>query len=178
MSNGKESRYLPCAPLRARMRRIALSALAHYHDFDVKPWKATFKMLKWKRDNIDNLGSKRPKVLVIVGPPRCGKTEWAMSFGRPIQMMGRWNLDEMFKKDYTHLVLDDIHSKFRYKRELASGQKLEKAKGKYRREQTINFDKPVIFTFDPNNKVWNDKKFQGYLSDSGAVIVKVSRKLY
>lgn len=55
---------------------------------------------------------------------------------------------------------------------------MEKARGKYKGEHIINFDKLVIFTFDPNNKVWKNKKFRGYLSNSGAVIVKVLEKLF
>jgi hypothetical protein len=56
------------------MRHHAPPAPAHCRNFDVKAWKASDEMLKWKSDYIDNLRSKRPKVLVIVGPPRCGKT--------------------------------------------------------------------------------------------------------
>jgi hypothetical protein len=81
-----------------------------------------------------------------------------MSFGRPVQNTGRWNLDELLKKDYTHLVLDDINNNFRYKRDMGSGQKLKKAKGRYKRERTVNFDKPVIFTFDQDNEVWEQQE--------------------
>jgi hypothetical protein len=93
-------------------------------------------------------------------------------------MTGRWNPDELLKKDYTHLVLDDTNKYFRYKREIASGQKLMKAKGKYKRERIVNFDKSVIFTFNQDNEAWNDKRYRGYLSESDAVIVETSEKLY
>lgn len=170
--------YISRMARRAEMRHGFPPALPHYHNFDVKPWKASDDMLKWKSDCMDNPGGKHPHVLVIVGPPRCGKTEWAMSFGRPIEMGPRWNLDVLLKKDYTHLVLNDIHKTFLYLREMASGQILKKVNGKYKRGRIVNFDKPVIFTFDQDNEVWNDKKFRGYLLKSRAVIVETSEKLF
>jgi hypothetical protein len=66
--------------LRTVIRYDAPPALAHYHNVDVKAWKASDETLK-----CDNLGSKRPRILATAGPPRCDKTEREMSFGHPVQ---------------------------------------------------------------------------------------------
>lgn len=160
----------------AKRRQGASPALAHHHDFDVQPWKPTVEMLEWERDNIDNSGSKHSNVLVIVGPPRCGKTEWAMSFGRPIEMGPRLKFKKMDKTGWTHLVVNDLHGGPHLMRALA--KEMAKRRGKCAGQHPMDFSKPVIFTFDQDNKFWNNESFRGYLSDSGAVIVKVSRKLY
>lgn len=155
-------------------------AVPHVHRFEnVMPWKVPEKLLKWKRDNIDNCNGRRPRSLVIIGRPHTGKTEWAMSFGRPIEMTGKWNLSEMLKTDYTHLVLNDIDfASFAYKRELAGCQRLITATGKYRGEHSIEFNKPVIFTCNKDNNVLKDRMLNEYLHESDAVIVKIRNALF
>lgn len=131
----------------------------HEPDFYVLPWKVPPEMKKWYNDNFVRGRSGRATVLVIVGPSHYGKTEWAMSFGRPIEMTRRWNSDELSKTDYTHLVLNDIDSKaFPYIRELAS------------------FNKPVIFTCCEDNSVLKEKTFRLYSEQSEVVIVKLHKK--
>lgn len=153
-------------------------ARPHSPDFEVKDWKIPDVLKKWKKDNFDELGGGHPTALVLIGPSRYGKTEWAMSFGRPVDMTGWWDVKQVLKTDYTHVVLNGIHQDFRYKQEMATCQKVIRVRGKGTRAYTRDFDKPVIFTFHPDDKVLKDDKFLSYLIDSKAVFVNVSEKLF
>lgn len=62
-------------------------------------------MLEWQRENLNLLTGDRPIALVLVRP-RCGETEWALSFGRPINMTAEWNID-ILVEDATDLVVTD-----------------------------------------------------------------------
>ncbi|KAM4060279.1 geminivirus rep catalytic domain-containing protein [Hirsutella rhossiliensis] len=120
--------------------------------------KTHFKSWWWRQKNFDVARLGRPTCLVIVGRPRSGKTEWALSFGRPAHMTGEWNMDELMKPDITHVVLNDIKLRaFPYKRDLAGCQEYITATGKYREQRTIRMGIPVIWTCNEDNDVTKDK---------------------
>ncbi|XP_044724212.1 geminivirus rep protein central domain-containing protein [Hirsutella rhossiliensis] len=64
------------------------SAKPHAPSFPPLPWKVPRRLLQWRQKNFDVARLGRPTCLVIVGRPRSGKTEWALSFGRPAHMTG------------------------------------------------------------------------------------------
>lgn len=148
-------------------------------DFDVMPWKVPARMLQWRERNFPVRGGGRPVALVIIGPPRCGKSVWARSFGTPAVMDGRWDMDQLTQDGITHVVLNDIELKgFPNKRELAGCQVSMTCTGKYRAEKSITWGKPSIWTCNKENSVLKDKHLGQYLKQCGAVIVKVRGKLY
>lgn len=155
----------------------------HVPDFTPGRWKVPAKMLKWRKDNFPVVSGGRPQLLIVQGPPRCGKTEWALSFGRPVQMTGSWNMDELLRRDFTHVVLNDIHLKtFRYKREMAGCQSFFTATGKYREERTVKLGVPVIWTCNSDNSPVHDVEMKEYIRQSGKSVVYVKirpgRKLF
>lgn len=48
-----------------------------------EPWKVPLELERWKREYIDERKEGRGGLLILVGPPRSGKTEWGLSFGQP-----------------------------------------------------------------------------------------------
>ncbi|KAM4060294.1 geminivirus rep protein central domain-containing protein [Hirsutella rhossiliensis] len=151
------------------------SAKPHAPSFPPLPWKVPRRLLQWRQKNFDVARLGRPTCLVIVGRPRSGKTEWALSFGRPAHMTGEWNMDELMKPDITHVVLNDIKLRaFPYKRDLAGCQEYITATGKYREQRTIRMGIPVIWTCNEDNDVTKDKDIGQYLLET-AVIYRVPK---
>ena len=152
----------------------------HQPDFEVLPWRVPAKMKQWRERSFGPGRRGRPVPLVIIGESRCGKTEWAMSWGRPAKMSTSWNVDELTKPGITHVVLNDIDTKkFPNKRDLAGCQRYMTVTGKWRPEQTIELGVPVIWTCNQDNSVMHDEELGKYLKQTGAVIVNLGkRKLY
>lgn len=147
--------------------------------YKAKPWRVSKRMLQWRRRNFPVKGGGRPTSLVLVGPSKVGKTEWATSFGNPAIMNGGWNLDELLREDVTHLVINDIDvTDFPHKRDLAGCQEYITATGKYRQELTVKWGKPVIWTCNEDNSVLLDQKLAKYFRESGAVIQEVKDVMY
>lgn len=154
-------------------------AQPHTPEFEVLPWRVPVQLKQWRQRNFSDRAGKRPTSLVIIGPPKCGKTEWALSFGKPAMMNGGWDVDQIRKPDITHLVLNDIHLKgFPHKQDLAGCQTYISATGKYRDEKTLPFGKPVIWTCNPGNSVMKDRALADYLEKSGATVVRIKKPLY
>ncbi|KJZ68833.1 hypothetical protein HIM_11773 [Hirsutella minnesotensis 3608] len=155
------------------------SAMPHEPTYASLPWRHHPVLEKWKRDNFPVSRGGRPQCLVLIGPPRCGKTEWALSFGRPAQMTGHWNFDELQKPDFTHVVLNDIVLRgFPHKRDLAGCQEWITATGKYREERTVKLGKPVIWTCNHDNSPLLDRELKRYMKASGVVVVRIKEKLF
>lgn len=157
-------------------------------DFEVKQWRVPRPILQWRKRNfVCKDGVFTPKKghrhtsLVIIGPPRSGKTSWAGAWGKPTMMNGGWDMGQLLQDGSTHLVMNDVDTRgFRNKRELAGCQKFITATGKYRDERTIPWGKPVIWTCNEDNSVLRDRRLATYLAESEAVIVKLGAgdKLY
>ena len=74
------------------------------------PWKVPFELEAWKRENIDERKSGRGGLLVLVGAPRTGKTQWALDIGLPMEMSKKWNM-RSFRSGATHVVVSDCDVK-------------------------------------------------------------------
>ncbi|KAJ6782343.1 hypothetical protein PWT90_11221 [Aphanocladium album] len=99
-------------------------ALEHVPNFIPRAWDPTGKMKQWLSRNFGPNRTGRPYPLVLEGESRSGKTEWSLSWGRPANMSGGWNMDELTKPGITHIVLNDIDWKtFPNKRDLAGCQR-------------------------------------------------------
>nr|QXP07702.1 MAG: replication associated protein [Arizlama virus] len=90
----------------------------------------------------------RPKTLLLCGPTRIGKTEWARSLGRHVY----WNRStdwKHFDSSADYIILDDI--KFSYfLLPLIQAQKQFVVSEKYMRHTVINFGKPCIWLSNPD----------------------------
>lgn len=152
--------------------------MKHVPDFEVLPWKVPKKMLDWKREYIDNPFTGRPRALVIIGPPHSGKTEWACSFGTPSQMTKQWCFASMVG-EFTHLVVNDVDVRyFFYTREILGCQASFVMQDKWVTPRLQKFNKPVVFTVNPDLDPTRVKWVKAYLEGCGAVIVRIQKKLY
>lgn len=147
-------------------------AVPYTPDFPVKPWRVPSQLLQWWKRNFAEDRGGRPHALLLIGPLRTGKTEWAMSWGRPGTMTKCWNLD-VLKSDCTHVVLNDMGRDFKYWREMLGCQMTFTATGKYRPQQTVQFGKPVIWTCNEDNDPRRWKNVAGYIKAAGVVVVTI-----
>lgn len=87
----------------------------------------------------------RPKSLLLVGPSRLGKTEWARSLGPHIYCSGYYTL-EAFEAGGDYVVMDDIPWKnFPNPKGILGGQKTITLTDKYRAKKTFtDWCKPCI----------------------------------
>lgn len=109
--------------------------------------------LKWKQKYIDNWDATkgRPRSLVLIGPSRWGKTEWARSLGEHLFFGGLFNMDKV-ADGVKYGVLDDIDINFfpTYKSWMGGQQEFE-VTDKYKAKKTIQWGKPCIWTVNQNN---------------------------
>ena len=86
----------------------------------------------------------RPKSLVLWGPSRIGKTEWARSLGYHSYFQGMFNLEEM-KEDCDYVVFDDVPGKYfpSYKQWLG-GQRDFNCTDKYKKKRLLSGGWPCI----------------------------------
>ncbi|CAM1504790.1 Fc.00g023810.m01.CDS01 [Cosmosporella sp. VM-42] len=170
--------HLQCAAF--LKTKVSSTAMEHVPTFKVKPWRLTARMAVWKKANFPKpSGGGRPTALVLIGPSKYGKTEWALSFGKPAKMMGGWNMDELTKPGITHIVLNDIDvRRFPHVREMLGCQEFVTATGRYREERTIALGIPVIWTCSEENSPLRFPEWVNYIKQSGAVVVKLRSFLF
>lgn len=108
-------------------------------------WK--FGFMGW----IDNLKKgewNRPNSLILIGPSRSGKTEWARSLGTHMYFNNLLNLDD-WNEDADYIVLDDFSpeiTKFLPSWKcFFGGQKQFTLTDKYRGKKTVRWGKPMIW---------------------------------
>lgn len=108
-------------------------------------WK--FGFMGWI-DNYKRGEWTRPKSLLLIGPSRCGKTEWARSLGKHMYFNNLLNLDD-WDEDADYIVLDDFNpeiTKFLPSWKcFFGGQKQFVLTDKYRGKRTVNWGKPMIW---------------------------------
>ena len=172
--------YLECE----KRRLVVQSVKLEEPDYDVKPWRVPEAMENWKRDNIDSPSPGRRTALVLVGPTRTGKTEWAERAGpNPIIMNNRWNMSNYFP-GASHVVINDVDLKSfggsteTYWREVLGCQKRFDARDRYTKTEQLKWGFACILTCNPDQDPRNISYIETYLRESGAVFVDVGRKLY
>ena len=134
--------------------------------FVVMPWVVPRQVSDWKEGLVDGSVS-RP--LVLIGPPRCGKSYWAQSFGNPVVVDGRLDLQEVLRSEGTHVVLNDATL-------VDSSDERERAATC---EGLASLgERPTVWTCNEHNSVLDDPVLGPYLVGAGAVVVRVPAKMY
>lgn len=119
------------------------------------------------------LNKKRYLLLVLIGPTKLGKTEWARSIGRHIYWKGMCKLDDLERTDYDYIVIDDVDWEFvpnSIKKSVLLGTGDCIVTDKYVKKLAVTANKPVIYIMNPpdaydqqggfyNSPYWQDNTF-------------------
>ncbi|GAB1194097.1 hypothetical protein APSETT444_003338 [Aspergillus pseudonomiae] len=146
-------------------------------------WKVPIEMEKWKWENIDNPMKGRPTALVLVGNGKTGKTSWAKSFGRPMEMTKEWNM-KAYGKGYSHIVVNNAGVKEfgpngkTYWREVLGCRENFSATDKYMEVEDLEWNLACVWccNFDQDPRRFPEVK--KYMEDCGVVVVEVRDKLF
>jgi len=117
-------------------------------NFTPESFSWTPKLQLWYGLNI-TLRPERPNSLILVGPSRTGKTQWARSLSTHWYMNGYFMLD-LFNTEADYGIFDDLnpeHLARNYKQWLGCQQSFVTT-DKYRKKCIVNFGKPVIVLFN------------------------------
>lgn len=105
-------------------------------------WILPQALIDWV--NIESIKTDRPKCLVLVGPSRLGKTQWARSLGTHMYWRGMTNCTE-WNEDAKFVIFDDIKWDFiPQKKSLLTCMGEATITDKYRAKKSIVVDKPAI----------------------------------
>ncbi|OBR02134.1 LOW QUALITY PROTEIN: hypothetical protein CH63R_14435 [Colletotrichum higginsianum IMI 349063] len=132
--------------------------------FSLLGWVEPKALVDWREAIIGpGRGAGGPVVLILIGPVRCGKTEWALGFGKPYQMTHEFRFDDLVDK-CTHLVLNDI---------VGFGRTAIAA-----RDCVQRFGKPTIWTWNEDNDPRKRRAVGKFLAEFPVLEVKVDELLY
>jgi hypothetical protein len=139
-------------------------------------FEETDNMVEWKEQI--NAGLDRCKVLLMVGPPRTGKSSWARSLGPHVYMSGNWNLKKFIETPYyEYVVFDDMNSHVEPERAILLGMNEVDLTDKYIGKKTINcIGKPTIWLCNHSKIPAWSKAEEYYLEDM--IYEEVKEKLY
>ena len=112
----------------------------------------------------------RAKSLVLYGPSRLGKTQWARSLGTHFYMYNMFHLDRI-ENQVEYGIFDDIPFKFFNSWQAFLGcQKDISLTDKYRAKRTVPWGKPAIYLTNIPPTEWEDPNYP-----SGALFSYIQR---
>lgn len=121
----------------------------------------------------------RPKSLILCGPSRLGKTEWARSLGRHMYFNGMLNLDD-WDDDAKYIILDDfspdVAKYLPMWKSFFGAQRQFVLTDKYRKKRTVRFGKPLLWLCNECPRL-DDHNAREWLKEN-SVTVWVNNKLY
>lgn len=101
--------------------------------------------IDWYQQNVANPQPERPRSLILYGPTRLGKTEWARALGKHVYFNGMFNLD-LWDSDAQYAVFDDLDWKYFVNWKCWLGaQKDFSCTDKYRRKMNLSWGHPAIW---------------------------------
>lgn len=142
--------------------QLEMGLEAHYRK-EIPVWKsrytedmftATEEMKCWidGMRNTEEVGRRRS--LILIGPSRIGKTEWARSLGSHFYMNGYWNMG-CFREDTEYGIFDDMeYSQFKYFKQFMGSQSEFTASDKYKRNGVIKYGRPCIWICNEGLEEW------------------------
>ncbi len=151
--------------------------------FDPGSWQVPLEVEEWKRQNIDAPLPGRKRALVLIGPSRTGKSEWAETFGYPFVINMRWNM-ACYRPFATHVVVNDVDARSfgvsgkSYWREVLGCHNEFHASDQYSKTQRLLWGFACVWTCNPDQDPRRYPEVAEYLKDSGAVVVELSESLY
>ena len=151
-------------------------------DYVAQPWMLPTEMEDWKRMNIDCALGGRKKSLLVIGGTRLGKSEWAKSFGKPIDMEGGWSMKEYFE-GATHCVVDDCRlGKFGwdgayYWEQVIGCQTSFIANDKNMSKRRLNWNIPCVWLANEYSDPWRNKNSNSYV-EGNCIVVVLTGRLY
>lgn len=102
-------------------------------------------LTEWWQQNVMNPQPERPKSLILYGPTRLGKTEWARALGKHMYFNGMFNLDD-WDDEAQYAIFDDMDWKYFINWKCWLGaQKHFTCTDKYRKKQSITWGHPAIW---------------------------------
>nr|UBJ26205.1 replication-associated protein [Red panda feces-associated genomovirus] len=112
---------------------------------------------------------ERPKCLVLIGPTRLGKTEWARSLGTHNYYPNTITMDRDASARYC--VIDDMDywDKFPYKKQFFGCHKEIGMCLKYQKPEIVTWGIPTIWLWN-NENVPHDVLVDGYFQDNSVVV--------
>lgn len=125
---------------------------------------------------------ERPYSLILIGPSRTGKTEWARSIGRHMYFNNYFNLD-LWDEEALYAIFDDMDCDpdipfekcFRSWKAFFGAQKEFTVTDKYKRKMKVKWGKPIIWI---SNNEFNCKTSTLDYIRKNSVRVNVYSKLY
>ena len=146
--------------------------------FEPRPWVLPPAVQQWYSDNFERPVDGRYTALILIGGSRLGKTEWAQSFGRPDVITSRWNIKKI-QAGSSHLVINDVDiASFPYWREVLGCQVQFNATDKFVHTLSVNFNRPTIWTCNPDLDPRRCPKVASYLAIGRAVVVDLHQPLF
>lgn len=130
--------------------------------------------------------NERPKSLLLIGPSRLGKTQWARSLGEHVYIANMWDLGALdgINSDFWHngyIVFDDIEwdSIKSSAKSWFGAQRDFSVSDKYRRKRRIPGGIPCIFLLNPDAYINDCKDFVlGSWGRENIKVVSIENKLY
>lgn len=125
----------------------------------------------------------RPKSLILVGPSRLGKTEWARSLGNHVYVRGAWNA-EHFKSPYDYIVMDDFDFSYLLSKTSSMAksffgcQGMTDISGKWVKTFTIDTNCPLIVCMNDDQYQEHQSFFTSDWGVSNIEVVFLNTKLY
>jgi len=125
---------------------------------------------------VDSLS--RPKSLVLWGPTRLGKTEFARSIGAHWYINWDWDVSQVHN-EVKYGVIDDMDiKKFGYWKPFLGCQKQFTVTDKYHKKKQMEFGKPVIWLCNEDPSTWKVSEVEMKWILGNVVIVGISSELY
>ena len=157
-------------------------------DFLHSSWKLPEALVMWKMSCLDgwktmcisNNEWHRPRSLILIGPSRSGKTEWARSLGHHMYFNNLINLDD-WDDTADYIILDDFSSDitkfFPCWKCFFGGQKQFVLTDKYRGKRTVTWGKPMIWL--SNEDIFSNLKIEhvNFIKANCEVVILIN-KLY
>lgn len=138
--------------------------------------KVPQEMDDWVMQYLECPQPDRPKTLIVVGPTRLGKTDWARSLGRHVYFNGMFMLD-LWDQHAQYAIFDDIDWKYIINAKgFLGGQRELVVTDKYRRKVLLQWNHPIIWL--TNKPLVEHEGIDLNWIEGNAKIVQLTERLY
>lgn len=124
---------------------------------DLQDWILPEDLKKWYEEEFKGTHRRR-KSLVLYGPTRLGKTEWARSLGKHMYFNALANFKEKWTDEVEYVIFDDFGIEFIPNRKgFFGGQEEFEISGKYMKVKSVKWGKVCIYLCNNKPDYGNDK---------------------